>query len=233
MPPNLTRSITVYVPNLTSITAYTPKPKNIIQFRMPPNIRSITVYVYNLKNIIKFRMLPNLRSITVYNPKNIVKNTTPFAFAKPKAKDPKPKVIIELCNANEQKLKDSQGDTTQIKNNNVNNTASLSNSMLSSAFFFSNHLGRVLRCLRWVSYSDMQRNIMSGFVQLRREEVSNTSLNIIFLNSCLIFGVGLCLSVPILNFYFTGLNLYDYSSNIDSVYSSSLINIRISCAIVF
>ena len=45
------------------------------------------------------------RSISVYIPKNIIQFTM----------HQKPKVIIELCNANEQLLNDSQGDATQIK----------------------------------------------------------------------------------------------------------------------
>ena len=67
------------------------------------------------------------RSISVYIPKNIIKFTS--------TSYPEPKVIIELCNANEQRLNDSQEYAyadKKNKNNNINNTASLP-SMVSSA----------------------------------------------------------------------------------------------------
>ena len=73
---------------------------------------------------------------------------------------------------------------------------------------------------------------MKVFVPLWWEEVSKTSLNIFYLNSLLIFGIGLCLCAPILIYYFTGLNIYDYSSIVESVYSNSLFSIRITFATV-
>jgi hypothetical protein len=57
------------------------------------------------------------KSISVYVPKNIIKFTS--------TSYPEPKVIIELCNANEQRLNDSQEYAyADKKNNNKNNTAS-------------------------------------------------------------------------------------------------------------
>lgn len=92
----------------------------------------------------------------------------------------------------------------------------------------------MLRCLHWVGgkfYA--QRSIRSDFVQLWWEEESKTSLNINYLNILLLLGVVLCLYTPTLIYYFTEFNIYDYSSNLYSVYPSSVINIRICCATVF
>lgn len=74
---------------------------------------------------------------------------------------------------------------------------------------------------------------MSGSVLLRREEESNCTINIIYLNIFLVLGIVLCLSAPILIYIFTGINIYNNSSITDSVYSMSLFNIRICCATVF
>ena len=155
---NITRSITVYVPKY--IIIYT---RPLLYIDNLSKSKSISVYVQKPNYIIKF---------------------TPTLY-------PEPKVIIELClctQANEQRLKDSQGYATQIKNKNINKTASYPNSMQSSAFFFSNPLGCVLRCLHWVGgkYSEALRSIRSDFVRLRWEEVSKTSLNINYLNILLL-----------------------------------------------
>jgi hypothetical protein len=63
--------------------------------------------------------------------------------------------------------------------------------------------------------------------------VRNSSINIIYLNILLILGIVLCLYAPILFYSFTGVNIFNYSSITDSVYSMSLFNFRICCATVF
>jgi len=195
----------LYIDNLTkSITFYVPK--DIIKFAKP--------FCFDYDNL--------SRSLVVYVPKNIILFTS----------QPKPKVIFELCNANEQVLNDNQGVASQIKINNIIETPSLHNRMLSFACLFSKHFWCMLRGLRRVSYSYTPRTFIRVFDSLRREEVSNTSLNIFYLNSFLIFGVVLCLFAPILIYYFTGWNIYDYSSILESVYSSSLFSIRITFATV-
>jgi len=167
----------LYIDNLTkSITFYVPK--DIIKFAKP--------FCFDYDNL--------SRSLVVYVPKNIILFTS----------HQKPKVIFELCNANEQVLNDNQGVASQIKINNIIETPSLHNRMLSFACLFSKHFWCMLRGLRRVSYSYTPRTFIRVFDSLRREEVSNTSLNIFYLNSFLIFGVVLCLFAPILIYYFTG-----------------------------
>jgi hypothetical protein len=72
----------------------------------------------------------------------------------------------------------------------------------------------------------------SGSVLLRREDESNSSLSTIYLNIFLLFGIGFCLSVPILIYFLTGVNIYNNSSFTDSIYSMSLFEIRKICATV-
>jgi hypothetical protein len=208
---NLTKSITVHVPkyiikfanpccfyNLTrSLVVYVQK--DIIKYTDNLKIkRSISNYAQkNNINYTRSLYIDNLPlSISVYIP--IPKNIILFTSHK------KPKVIIELCYANEQLLKDNQGEATQIKNKNIIEAVSLPNCMLSFAFLFSNHFWCVLRCLRWVSSSYTPLSLMRLFVQLRLEKLSYTSLNIFYLNSFLIFGIGLCIFAPMLIYYFTG-----------------------------
>jgi hypothetical protein len=59
------------------------------------------------------------------------------------------------------------------------------------------------------------------------------NINTKYLNICLVFGLVLSLGAPSLIYYFTGVNLYDKAAITESIYSKSLIDIRITCATVF
>ena len=179
-----------------------------------------SIYVYVQKNIIKFSRpldYDNLtRSISVYIPKKIIKFYT--------STYPNPKVIFELCYANEQRLKDSLGYAYAHNNNNINNNNNYNNnnnnninkkaslpSLLKYAMLFAPQRGWVLGWLRGMDgrYSATKLSIRSGSVLLRREEESNCSRNINSLNIFLLIGMVFSLYAPILIYKLTGVIIYN------------------------
>jgi len=164
----LTRSITVYV-----------KKKNIIKYSRPFNSYNVTkcFSVYDkdskyLKNTIPLYKYNLSRDILNYDKKYIIKFIS--------TSDQKPKVILDLCNARNQKLNDRQ------RFDNVDANA------------------------------DKKKNINKNY------------LNIIWL-----IGIVLSLGAPSLIYKMTGVNIYDQYYINESIYSNSVIKIRITCATVF
>lgn len=115
------------------------------------------------------------------------------------------------------------------KNNNINNTATIT-SLLSSALQCFPHRGWALRCLSWMGakYSATLLKIRSGYVVLRGEDLSN-SLNTIYIIIFFLLGMGICLYLPFLFYSMTDLNTYNNSSITDAAYSRSFFEISKSC----
>ena len=153
--------------------------KNIIKYSRPFNSYNVTrcfsVYVKdskNLKNTIPFYKYNFSRDILNSDPKIIIKFiSTSYQ---------KPKVILDLCTARNQKLNDRQ----MFDNVDAN--------------------------------ADKKKNINKKY------------LNILWL-----FGIVLSLGAPTLIDTMIGVNIYDQYYITESIYSKSVINIRITCATVF
>jgi hypothetical protein len=196
---NLTRTITVFIKkdiikytrpldfeNLTrSITIFAQK--NIIKYSIPFNsynvTRCLSVFVKDSKYLKKTILLYkyNLsRDILNSDQKYIINFIT--------SSNPEPKLTLDLCNAKEHMLNDSQGYAQGSANA--------------------------------VNRGDSTTTIPS-------------SIKKNYLNILLIVGIVLCLGAPSLIYTLTGVNIYDQYSITDSIYSLSLIKIRMCCATVF